>query len=242
MNKYPIVILPGWRLGSGRFQPLTQAFLAAGYETYCLDFPGFEQGEKLRSTWNLTDYVKFLQDFLRKHKLSRVILVCHSFGGRVALKFTSQKPKKVAALILSGTPGYATISRLKLLFFLSMAKTGGAVFSLPLLRSIKDFLRKLFYKLIGARDFYHTDGYIRETFKMIIKEQLVEYMRKIRVPTLLLWGEKDQLVPVRIARHMERAIKKAKLTVIPKQSHNVSFKEPNLFAREVVEFLQQVPS
>ncbi len=112
MNSYPIVILPGWLLGSDRFKPLSLVFQTLGFDTFTVDFPGFAQGEPLVKVFTLTDYVKYVQKYLKQNHIDKAIFICHSFGGRVALKLLSQEPQKAVCMIISGTPGFPAKSPL----------------------------------------------------------------------------------------------------------------------------------
>lgn len=244
MQKYPIVILPGWLLGSKRYLPLAAVLRKEGYKTYIVDFPGFEQGVSLTRALNLTDYVKYLHKFLHAHKIDRSILLCHSFGGRVAIKFTSQEPKKVAALILSGTPGYPGISKVRYTVTLFIAKVGKLITWLPPFFLIKKQLRSFFYRLIKSNDYYRAssliNSYVKDTFQNIIKEQLIEYMGKIRTPTLLVWGEKDVLVPLKIAQRMKNLLVNSTLTVVAKRGHMFIYQNPEEFLTNIRSFISSL--
>lgn len=240
MKKYPVVILPGWLLGVSRFKPLAHEFEAVGFKTFIVDFPGFEEGIRLKSALNLTDYVKHLQKFLRVNKIEKAIFVSHSFGGRVALKYLSQEPKKAYALILSGTPGFPGITKLRFYIMVALAKIGKIVSFIPPLIFFRGFLSQIFQKVTRAHDYYRSDGNLRETFKNIVREQLVEYMKKLRVPTLLLWGATDRLVSIKIAKKMQKLILKSELTVVPKLGHMFIYREPKVFVRETMKFLTSI--
>ncbi len=88
-------------------------------------------------------------------------------------------------------------------------------------------------------DYYHTSGILKDTFKNIINESLVEYMKKIRLPVLLLWGSQDKMVPVRIAKRMSKVFKNATLVISKDREHNFLYKEPHEFAKNVMDFLQK---
>lgn len=240
MKKYPIVILPGWMLGAYRFAALKEEFEKEGFSVHVVDFPGFERGETIIRPWFLQDYVDFLKAYLQKEKIKQAILACHSFGGRVALKFTLQYPEQVKSLIISGTPGFTPVPQSRLKTFIRVAKLGGMFFSVSPLRLIKNEIRKLYYWVIGAKDFYHANGFMRETFKLVVLEDLEKYMKKIDVPTLLLWGEKDSLVPVKIAQKMKRTIKDAKLVVISNSGHMLPARLPERFVKETETFLANI--
>lgn len=242
MKKYPVVILPGWLLGAYRFTGLSQEFEKQGFRTYIVDFPGFAEGVRLTSALNLTDYVRHLQKFLRQHQIQKAIFIGHSFGGRVALKFLSQEPKKAVALVLSGTPGLPGITKFRFYLTLFLAKAGKIVSLIPPFIFFRRHLRNLFQKLTRAHDYYRSDGLLRETFKNIVSEQLVEYMEKLRVPTLLLWGETDKLVSVKIAREMQKFILKSELIIVPKLGHMFTYREPKVFVEYVIKYLKSLLS
>lgn len=236
-KKYPVIILPGWLLGSDRFKPTQVAFEKKGFKTYVIDFPGFEQGEKLFRPWTLSDYVLFLEKYLIDKGISKAIFVGHSFGGRVALKLLSQKPKLVKALILTGTPGYRSSGTTRLFLLAFLAKVGKELLTFLPFSLFQDVARKLFYIIIGAKDMRHVQGFMKQTFINIVEEDLTEYMKKLTVPTLLLWGSDDGLVSVSIAQKMQATIKHAKLTIIPDAKHNLIYKQPEKFVTEAESFL-----
>src|SRR3990172_958643 len=131
--KYPIVILHGWGLSAKTFAPLVAEFKKQHFQMYAPDFPGFDSLHIPTKPLTLANYADFLDRYFRKHHIEKPILIGHSFGGRVALKYQREYPKNVTALILTGTPGFTPISRKKLAIFITIAKVGGTLFSLPIL-------------------------------------------------------------------------------------------------------------
>ncbi|HCS78522.1 TPA: hypothetical protein DIV55_02140 [Patescibacteria group bacterium] len=240
MKRYPVVILPGWMLGATRFEPLKKELSSRGYRTYVVDFPGFVEGERIIRPWTLGDYTQFLEAYLRRNHLKQAIFICHSFGGRVALKLLSEKPALAKALILSGTPGFRSTHSTRLFTIATISKIGKAIMSLPPLSVFQDVARKLFNILVGARDISALKGFMRQTFINIVEEDLEGYMRKLSVPTLLLWGARDSLVAPSIARRMNETIGNSTLTVVPEAYHNLVYREPKKFTHEIEKFLHHV--
>lgn len=239
MSKPAIIILHGWSLSGKTFFPLAEELVKHGYQVFVPDLPGFGSSLLPSKSLSLSDYADFLEDYILEKKLKSPALIGHSFGGRVSLKYLQMHPKSVRALILSGTPGYSPVSRKKLIFFIHLAKVGGAIFSFPVLSFFQDTIRRLYYYVVGARDFYRADGVMRETFKSVVAEELVTPMQSVSVPCLLLWGEEDTLVPVSVAEKMRQTIPGAKLVVLP-GDHGVSFRRPVLFSQSVIDFLKQI--
>lgn len=226
-------------MGKEKYNSLIQTFNDYGYQADVVEFPGFGKNPALNEIWHLIDYVKFVQKFLKRKNITKAIFIGHSFGGRVALRLLSQNPKYAAVLILSGVPGYLPVSRIKLTTSLIIAKAGGRFFSLPLLNKIKNHVRKFFLIRIGAKDYYNTNGYIRESFKNIIKEPLINYMKKIRLPTFLIWGAEDKIVTTKIARKMQQTILNSELIIVPDERHMFMCQKPDLFVEKINGFLKK---
>jgi pimeloyl-ACP methyl ester carboxylesterase len=112
--KSTIVILHGWGLSKKKFDPLVEQLTNNGYDAKALDFPGFGESKSPVKPFTLSDYAEYLYSYLKKEDIKYPIFIGHSFGGRVALRFSTLYPKSVRALILTGTPGYTPVSRKKL--------------------------------------------------------------------------------------------------------------------------------
>lgn len=240
MNKPPLVILHGWGLSGARFSDLTRELKNEGYRVFAPDFPGFGTSLVPSRAWTLSDYAQFLHEFTGEKKLTKPVLIGHSFGGRVALKFNAIFPGSVSALILTGVPGFTPIPKQRLMLFISLAKLGKLVFSVPPLSLVQNKVRRWYYYVIGAKEFYRAEGPMRETFKKIVAEELVGPMKMVTVPCLLVWGEGDIIVPPSIASRMQKAIGGSQLVLIPNVDHGVPFKEPKIFVSNIKRFLESL--
>lgn len=239
MKRRTVIILHGWNLSGARFAPLAKEFTKMGYQVFAPDFPGFGKEPAPQKPWHVVDYAEFLKAYIKKHKITDPILVGHSFGGRVALKFVELYPAEAHAMVLTGTPGFSPIPSRKLLFFLVISKIGGMFFALPVLNVLADRARRFLYYIAGAREFLRAEGPMRQTFKYIVADDLVGSMTSVRIPCLLVWGELDTIVPLAIAKRMNETIPGSALAVIPGESHAVPFKEPGVFASYIKKFLQK---
>lgn len=238
--KNPIVILHGWGLSGSKFSPLVKSLQKVGYDAYAPDLPGFGRSEFPKKPLVLDDYAEFLRVFLEEKRMRKAVLIGHSFGGRVAIKFSSRYAEEVVAVVLTGTPGFTPIPRGKLLVFIALAKIGGFVFSLPVLGILKDTVRRLYYYLVGAREFYRAEGVMRQTFKNIVQEELEVPMKQMGVPVLLLWGAEDPIVPANIAHMMKNTIQESKLVIEPAADHGFPFNSSSIFSQRVSAFLQEL--
>jgi len=230
MNKSKtIVMLHGWKLSSKRYKPLVEELGKLGYKVYIPDMPGNGVTAIPKNPFTLDDYVEYVLKYLSTNKLRRFTLIGHSFGGRVGIKLAAKNPEFINKLVLTGTPGLIPVSATKIRMFLVLAKIGNMLFSLPVLEAFKDLARRGLYRLAKSSDYYHTDGVMRQTFKNIIRADLVKSMSKLVLPVTLVWGELDEAVPVNVAKTMQKMIKGSTLVVIPGSGHDVIWTKPLRF-------------
>lgn len=236
MNASSILILPGWNTPAEKYTHLADAFRKLKYRVLVPDFPGFAGTNIPQKPLFLDNYVEYIHTFVRRHSLINLVLIGHSFGGRVGLKYSNKYPKSVRALILSGTPGYSTVPSYKLFLFIFGAKIGKLFFRLPFLSVFQTKIRSIYYFFVGARDFNNVEGVMRQTFKNIIIENLYTYMKNLTVPCLLLWGETDQLVPKHIALRMHATIPHSRLIIMPRTNHAIQ-NTVHTFVHHAIQFI-----
>jgi len=237
MKKGTVVILHGWGLSAEKFRETKRTFESNGFVVYVPDLPGFGKSTPPDRAYHLSDYSEFLERYLSDNHIQKPIVIGHSFGGRVALCFTATHPDFVKQLILTGTPGFTPVPRMRLQLFIGLAKLGKYIFSLPLLSGMGQNVKNWYYYTVGAREYTRAQGYMKETFKNVVNERLDTYMDRISIPCLLAWGEKDSITPLGIARRMIQHIQGAELIVIPDTDHGVSYKEPKIFFMSVSRYL-----
>lgn len=239
MKQEDIIILHGWNLSGSHFSHLATELKRQGFRVFAPDFPGFGKEPAPKAPWHVADYAQFLKKYIATNNIYKPVLLAHSFGGRVALKFTQTYPDIPLKLIITGTPGYSPVPAKKMQFFLILAKIGGVIFMVPGLNKLADVARKVLYRIAGAREFYRAEGAMRQTFKYIVTDDLSSSMRSVGIPCLLVWGENDTIVPVAVAKKMNETIPNAHLVIIPDMNHDVPFKQPKVFVNYVWKFLRQ---
>lgn len=238
-NKQAIVILHGWGLSGQTFQPLVEELRRLGYRASAPDLPGFGSADRPSYPWRLCDYVGWLAVYLTKHRAVKPVIIGHSFGGRIALKYQQLHPENTSVLILTGTPGFSPVPKRKLLLFVTLAKIGRFIFAMPPLNLFREAVKRWYYYVVGARDFFRAEGVMREIFKQMVQEELVTSMEAVAIPCLLIWGEYDIVVPVTIARRMKEVIPQAQLVLIPEADHGVPYKQPEVFSAYADRFLER---
>lgn len=234
----PLIILHGWNLTGGKFTPLVKELEKKGFAVYSPDLPGFGKAKMPQQSFTLADYRDFVVGFMDKKNIRRAVLICHSFGGRVGIKLAVKYPDKAAALILTGVPALPPVRRLKVVFFLTLAKIGKLIFSLPGLSLFTSLFQKILYRLAGASDFYHTKPNLRQTFQNVVAEKLEISFKNLKIPTFLIWGENDKIVPDSIARKMASLKPDVKLDIVSGADHGLPYKLPSVFAGYLIKILE----
>lgn len=198
-----ILLLHGWGQNIEMMKPLGDN-LCNRFRITILDFPGFGESDKLSVPWNMSDYSNMLEEFVKKMEIKKPIIIGHSFGGRVAIRYSAHNP--VEKLVLFGSPCIRVQKRLPL--------------SVRFLKTIKklpglDALGEKMKKYIGSRDYKAASPVMRQTLVSVVNEDLSKYAREIEEPTLLIWGEADEEAPVNDAYDLEKIMIDAALIVLP---------------------------
>lgn len=240
----PIILLHGWGVDSDKYtETIKQLFLqTTNYDLqpviFVPDLPGFGKSDNPPKAWGVNDYAEWLKNYAMAINLSSFVLIGHSFGGRVAIKFGVQYPEKLKALVLTGAAGIKHPPTLKQKTFYALAKQGKAVFSLPLLNYLQIPAKKLLYKAAQEKDYYQAQGVMKETLKKVIAEDLTPCLEKTKTPTLLIWGAKDKSTPLSDGRIMHFKIQNSKLKILSDANHSLPYQKPEEFAKIVFEFIK----
>ncbi len=229
--KTPIVILHGWAKKGDDYHELKEIFEAKGYQFFCPDLPGFGSQPLRKPVMHIDDYIEFVLDFLKKNKLKKVILIGHSFGGRIAAKLTAKHPLHVEKLIVTGAPLIKEKLPAKKKIVFHLVKIGKKILRSP-------FIRKIVYKIIGEWDYYKLSDEMRGTFKAVIAEDISPNLPYIETPTLVLWGKNDTFVLPMIGKKIANIMPHGIYKEIPNTSHRLPYENPTAFAKAVVEFIE----
>ncbi len=229
-----VLFLHGWQDDLHTFDSLV-SFLSLPCRIIRLDLPGFGKSETPKETWDLNNYVNFVQNFILKLNLQVDTIVGHSFGGRIIIKGEATKRFRVEKIILIGSAGVAKNRTFRNLILRILAKTGKLITYIPPLIFWRGKLRKRMYSFIGS-DYLKT-GKLRETFLKIISEDLSACAKKITIPTLLIWGENDTETPLSDGEKLAKIIFNSKLKIVKEAGHFVHKEKSQEVAKLVKEFL-----
>ncbi len=231
-GKKNIVLLQGWGGSLASLQRLQDELgKSENYRIFNVEWPGFgESAFPTNKAFTIEEYVSALELFLTNNGLEKPILVGHSFGGKVAMAYAIKNADRVGSLILINSSGLKPQNTLKRYALWLPTKIFGGILSLPLLKRIKNPIRRGYYKLIVREHDYLTSETLQATLKNILKVNLDKDVHKIGVDTLLIWGEKDKYTPLWMGQKLSTLIPNSRLEVIKDAKHNLPLINPSIVA------------
>jgi pimeloyl-ACP methyl ester carboxylesterase len=153
-----------------------------------------------------------------------VHLVGNSMGGQIAIHLAAARPDLVRSLVLVNSTGIPFELR-----------PGVHIENLMIPRGMLSFAGVL------ARDAFRSGPTaLLVAFQRLLRDDARPLMRRLRMPVLLLWGERDPLVPLTYARRMLHEIPSARLSVVPSAGHVPMWENPEAFNGELLAFLGEV--
>ena len=198
-----ILLLHGWGQNIEMMKPIGDNF-SDKFRITILDLPGFGNSSEPPTPWNMTNYSDMLEEFIDRLGITKPIIIGHSFGGRLAIRYSANNP--IEKLVLFGAPCIRIQEKLPL--SVRILKT---LKKLPLMNEFGEYMKQY----IGSRDYKAASPIMRQTLVDVVNEDLSGYAKKIEEPTLLIWGQNDTEAPVSDAKELERIMIDGALIVLP---------------------------
>ncbi len=234
----PLLILHGWGGSSDSWLKVQKLVALAKYRVIVPDLPGFGKTRTPLRPWSVTDYSNFVLKLTEKLELQNFYLLGHSFGGRIAVKFASSYPEKIQSLILCDSAGIKPKLGFKSGFVFTLSRIGNALFTPKIFSRFKDGARNFFYLFIRKYDYAKAQGVMKETILRVLEEDLMKELPQIKNRTLVVWGRRDKLVPVKYAYDFFEQIENSKIIILPKIGHSPQLEVPERLAEIIISFLR----
>jgi 4,5:9,10-diseco-3-hydroxy-5,9,17-trioxoandrosta-1(10),2-diene-4-oate hydrolase len=207
----------------------TMQELSRHYRVYAPDLPGFGKSGSLPGTFSLHRLSRFVDRFLTGLGLRQVRLLGHSLGGWVALSFVLDSPERVERLVLVDSLGlgseiawWVKLLSIPLIALPLRVMARGAWHALRRLLQLRPHI-SLPHWLGSIYPLHPAQEHLgREVAGMGgQKNDLSHRLSEIGVPTLILWGGRDPVLPVLQAHRAHRLIPGSRLRVFEKVGHSV---------------------
>lgn len=222
-----------------------------------VDLPGFGlTGPTAAGDYSDAAYTDFVLAFMDQLKLRQVVLGGNSLGGAIAWQVALRAPSRVKALVLVDAGGYA--------FQPEQVPLGFQLASLPLVRDVfksvlprqvvRESLRSVYGdpgKVSDALVDRHFELTVREGNRDALMQRMDQFDREgrqaaritqLQLPTLILWGGRDRLIPPRWGQQFAKDIADSQLTVFDSLGHMPHEEDPQTSAAVLSAFLDQALS
>ncbi len=237
-----MILLHGW-LGSWGLWQETMAYLGRYYRTYALDFWGFGESGKKRTTYAVQDFVGLVDQFMEQLGIAQAPLVGHSMGGTVSLSMAIQYPHRVSKVVVVGSPIYGNSLSILLKMF------GRRPIAFIVYNNLWGF--QFFYHLLGPlyskdrrwpqmmdRDLSRTT---LESFLLSIaslhRTDLRPFLSQVKMPVMGMYGDRDIVVHPKQWKPMKEGIPHSRVERFPKAGHFIMLDEPASFMEILRDFL-----
>lgn len=223
-QKHRIIILPGWEQHKQHWQ--SAAVHLSDWDVDVIDLPGFGEEPLVSPDWGVPEYANWVETKITKMVSSgeKIVLLGHSFGGRIAGVIASHNPDWLDRLILYGAP----------CLYRPSSKVQRKIKLAKLLKKLR--IKKRFNKNaeLAAAD----ENGMGQIFRKVVTYDQTEILGKIKTYVLLIWGENDPDVPLRIAKEMSELIPQNELVILDNLGHNAHLENPTLFYGTIKRYLE----
>jgi 2-hydroxy-6-oxonona-2,4-dienedioate hydrolase len=224
-NGATIIMVHGLAVSS-RYMLPTALQLAPFYHVYIPDLPGFGKSEKPDHYQNLDEMADTLAEWMSALALPSAVLVGNSLGCQIITRFAVRHPQRVHAAIFLGPTmdiwarsAHQEIGR----WLLNIPFEPISLFPI-VLRDCID---------IGLRRFV-------ATFRYGLQDSIEAYLPNMHMPTLVVRGARDTVVPQRWAEHVTRLLPQGRLVVVPRAAHDLNYNSPVELLKLIRPFLDEL--
>jgi 3-oxoadipate enol-lactonase len=238
----PLVFLHGFPLCRGAWQKQMDAF-GFSHRVIAPDLRGFGNSEAASGPTTMTQYAADVHALLQQLGTGPVVLIGHSMGGYVALAFAHQFPEMLRGLVLVSTKAGQDTAK--------AAAVRRATAEKVKAEGVQGVVEAMAPKMLvaGNRDERMAEevrafmaaseaaGVIGALLGMAERPDATEMLSQIMVPTLVITGAEDTVIPPSESDKLVQAIRGAQLSVIPHAGHLVAFEQPDEFNRVLEDWL-----
>lgn len=236
----PLVFLHGWTANMNWWKDQRNYF-SGRYKMVFVDNRGHGNSEKPLEYehYRFENFVSDLDLIAEEIGLGKFVLVGHSFGTMISMKYCVEHPEKVLALILiSGGTRIRTFHKLGYPFAKLFASISYKISAEYVTRLAVGKKAVEVRKWILDQVMKYTPSYsAMNTYKTLTTIDLRDVAKRIDKPTLIIVGEEDALLPVNKSRELNILIKNSKLVVVENAGHCVILEKPEDVNKSIEEFI-----
>lgn len=248
----PVVLVHGLGDAAARDWQTVLPALAEAHHVLALDLPGFGRSGKSNELYSPANYSRVLDWLIRDRFGDRpVTLVGHSMGGAIALRFASDRPEALDRLVLANVAG--VLHRATFLKYVTRLSSDR-----PWLDRIAEGVNRWTRRLVHWMERFPTDleGVLGDATRRqrlldgepgriaaaaLITEDFSGRLESVRSPTVVLWGDRDPIAPLRTGQLLVGELPRSSLRVIPETGHTPMIERPEAFRRALLDAIHGTP-
>lgn len=225
-----VLALHGWGRQSSDFTDALDGMAAVA-----LDLPGFGSSPPPGEVWGAEEYALHILPVMEEMSVP-VMVVGHSFGGRVAVCLAARRPDLVTGLVLTGAPlvGAVSTSRPRRAYRLIRWGHRRGLISDERMESLR--------RRHGSSDYRTARGVMREVLVKVVNESYEEQLDALSLPVHLVWGAQDSEVPVERARQAYRRLRESGCEVwlreVDGAGHDLPLSRPDILRDAILLMLE----
>jgi pimeloyl-ACP methyl ester carboxylesterase len=231
-----VLALHGWRRTHRDFDEVLAPVGGEPLDAVALDLPGFGATPPPPAPWGSADYAD-LVDAVLDEMATPVVVVAHSFGGRVAVQLAATEPERVGALVLTGVPLVARADRRR------PSARYRAIRALHRAGVLSEARLEAARNRHGSPDYRAAEGVMRDVFVRLVTERYdapLDVLAARRLPVTLVWGDDDTEVPLSVGRAAAERLGGADVVVCPGAGHLTPRTAPGPLRQAVADRLAAV--
>jgi pimeloyl-ACP methyl ester carboxylesterase len=252
-----VVLVHGIAGDASEWAPVCER-LAGGFDVIAPDLAGHGSSARLRGDHSIGAFACWLRDLLETIGVERATFVGHSLGGGVVMQFAYQFPQYVERMVLVSSGGLGReVSPL-----IRAAALPGAEHVLGVLGGAANAVQPAL-AVAGVRPSSEGGELVRRIAGMTDRDRRAAFVRAVRavaspggqrvsagdrlylaadVPTLIVWGARDRIIPVHHAHATAAALPGSRLEIFENSGHFPHGVEPSRFTSLVERFVEETPS
>nr|WP_321412054.1 alpha/beta hydrolase [uncultured Carboxylicivirga sp.] len=233
--------------------------LSDKYRCIAIDLPGYGKSDKPPHSGMMSYYARTLHAFIKELNIDNYILVGHSMGGQISMTYSLMFPDQANGLVLVAPAGFEKFTDGQRAWFedvmtpkLVRLTTADAIesnlaFNFYNLPDDARFMTEDRLAMRTADDFPNYCLAVSRSVKGMVTEPIRDKLKDINLPTLIIFGENDNLIPnrylnpgttLKIAEYGHQQIKGSKLIMVPKAGHFVGFEKADVVSTAIKDFVQ----
>jgi pimeloyl-ACP methyl ester carboxylesterase len=224
-----VVALHGWARTGADFSAIVQ-----GLDAVSIHLPGFGITPAPPTAWGSADYADDVAEAIAG--FGPVILVGHSFGGRVAVHLAAKHPELVRGMVLTGVPLVRLAAAPRPALGFRVVRSLSKIGILP--ASVLEKQRRKH----GSADYRAASGVMRDILVRVVGETYADELAAVTAPVRMVWGENDTAAPADAGLAASQLLRDATFRVVPGAGHLLEGDLSVAVRNELLALIDEVPA